>query len=83
MNFCSLRSLLARIHSLSLASYIVSSERVNISSGLSEGVAGRFDRTGGLIVDKSLCFRRGACRASSDGVIFRRDGSFGNGETVE
>ena len=40
MNFGSLRSLLARTLSLSLASYIEKSEGVKISSGLSGGIAG-------------------------------------------
>ena len=82
MNFCSLRSLLARTLSLSFALYIERSEGVNISSGLSGGVAGSFDGTG-LALGKGLCFRRGACWTSSGGVIFRRDGSFENGEAVE
>lgn len=70
MNFCSLRSLLARTLSLSLASYIERSEGFNISSGRSGGVAGEFDGTVGLAIGKRLCFRRGACRTFSGGLTF-------------
>ena len=82
MNFCSLRSLVARTLSLSLVSYVIRSEDVNISSGLSGGVTGRIDGTG-RVVGKALCFRAGACRTSCGRVIFRRDGGFGDGQAVQ
>ncbi len=83
MNFWFLRSLLARILSLILASYLVRSEGVNISSGLSGGVAGWFDAIGGLLVGKIFSFRKCTRWASSGGDIFRRDGISENGEAVE
>ena len=68
---------------MNLASYLVRSEGVNFSSGLSGGVAGGFNVVGGLVADKIFCFRTGARWTSSGGVIFRRDGIFRKGEVVE